>query len=230
MRHNHMEIKQAKFYEVFQSEEEKRKKLFTKNLLPGRSVYGEKLVAENGVEYREWDAFRSKLAAFIMKGADQIALRPNDFVLYLGAASGTTVSHVSDIIGEKGFVFAVDFAPRVVRDLVFLASERKNIAPILADANKPHSYSHLVSQVDFLYQDVAQANQVEIFMKNINCFLKKGGFAMLALKARSIDVVKKPKLLFKEVRDELEKHLVVIDARTLDPFERDHCMFLCKKR
>lgn len=224
-----MQIKNSKFYEVYETEGKSRR-ILTKNLVPGRSVYGERLISAGNSEYREWDPTRSKLCAFILKGADQICLKPKDAVLYLGAASGTTVSHVSDIVGKDGFIFAVDFAQRVVRDLTFLSEIRPNIAPILADANKPESYAPLVSAVDFVYQDVAQPNQVEIFLKNIDMFLKPGGFAMLALKARSVDVTKQPKVIFEMVRRQLNDRLTVIDARALDPFEKDHCMFLCKKK
>jgi fibrillarin-like pre-rRNA processing protein len=224
-----MQIKNSKFFEVYESEGRNRK-ILTKNLVPGRSVYCENLIFSGNSEYREWDPSRSKLGAFIMKGADQIAVRPRDIVLYLGAASGTTVSHVSDIVGADGFVFAVDFAPRVVRDLTFLSEVRPNIAPILADANHPERYAHLVTQVDFVYQDIAQPNQVEIFLKNCDMFLKSGGFAMIALKSRSVDVTKKPKEIFEIVRRQLVERIAVTDARLLDPFERDHCMFLCKKK
>ena len=41
--------------------------------------------------------FRSKLAAAILGGVENIWMKPGSKVLYLGAASGTTVSHVSDI-------------------------------------------------------------------------------------------------------------------------------------
>ncbi len=222
-------MRQTKFYNIYEQAEGKRRALYTRNLANGISVYGEKLVKEKGEEYREWDATRSKLASFILKGADQIALKPDDVVLYLGASTGTTVSHVSDIVGSEGFIFAVDFAPRVVRNLIFLAEQRKNIAPIIADANKPEGYIDRMCEVDFLYQDVAQRNQTEIFLKNSEIFLKQGGFGMLAVKARSVDVTKQPKDIFQDVRKELEKKMRIIDYRLLEPFQKDHCLFLCKK-
>lgn len=206
-----------------------KSRLYTVNLSPGRRVYGENLVKE-GKEYREWDPKRSKLAAYILKGAKNIGLRKDDVVLYLGAASGTTASHVSDIVGKGGFVFALDFAPRVVRELFYLCEERTNMAPLLADALKPMTYAHRVSGVDFIYQDIAQRDQVKIFLKNWRLFLKKGGFGMLALKSRSIDVAKNPKQIYKEVLQELEKEVTVADYRLLDPYEKDHAMFLCKKK
>ena len=206
-------IRESKIFEVYEDMERKRKQLYTLN----------------GTEYREWDAFKSKLAATILKGSLNIGIRKNDFVLYLGSSSGTTVSHVSDIIGNEGVVFAVDIAPRVMRDLVFLCYKRKNIVPILADAGKTFELKERISAVDVLYQDVAQKNQVEIFQKNADLFLKDGGYALLAVKARSIDVTKNPKQIFREVKGKLGESLTIIDYRELEPFQRDHCMFICKK-
>ena len=221
-------IKPSKIFEVYESSE-RRRQLYTINLVAWQQVYGERLVNENGIEYREWDAFKSKLAATILKGSPNIGIRKGDAVLYLGSASGTTVSHVSDIVGNDGFVFAVDIAPRVMRDLIFLCYGRKNIAPILADANKINKLIERVCAVDVVYQDVAQKSQVDIFLKNVNLFLKQDGYALLAVKARSIDVTKNPKLIFKEVKEKLEKTLTIIDYRELEPFQKDHCMFICKK-
>ena len=221
-------IQKSKIFEVYESRDGKRLQLHTLNLNPGERVYAEKLTAENAVEYREWDPFKSKLAASILKGSPNVGIRKGDVVLYLGCASGTTASHVSDMVGNEGFVFAVDIAPRVMRDMIFLSYKRKNIAPILADANKPCELMKKISQVDVLYQDVAQKNQVEIFLKNISLFLKKEGYALLAVKSRSIDVTKKPKVIFREVKEKLEEYLTIIDYRELEPFQKDHCMFICK--
>lgn len=221
-------MKQTQFPGIYEQKRGKRRILLTKNLVPGKTVYSEGLVKEGKIEYREWDARRSKLAASILKGLSQLALKQGDVVLYLGAASGTTVSHISDIV-EDGFVFALDFAPRVVRKLVFVAESRKNIAPILADANQPQTYFHKVTQADFLYQDIAQKNQAEIFLKNM-IYLKSGGFGFLAVKSRSVDITKKPRQVFQIVRTQLEKELTIVDYRILDPFQRDHCVFVCKKK
>ena len=211
-------------------EKAKRTKLYTKNLAPGKVVYDEKLVKEQGIEFREWNPRKSKLAAAIIKGLSQIGIKDGYTVLYLGAASGTTVSHVSDIVNKNGFVFAVEFSLRSIRDLVFVAEQRKNIAPILADAKDITSLSRRISLVDAVYQDIAQKNQAEIFIKNCNAFLKEDGFGILCVKARSIDVAKKPSFIYGEVRRKLEQHLVIVDSRTLDPFELDHCVFVVKKR
>ena len=220
-------ITKSKIFEVH--EDKSRNRLYTLNLAPGRRVYGEQLVKQNNIEYREWDAYGSKLAAAILNNCSNIFLRKDDVVLYLGSASGTTASHVSDIVGKDGFVFAVDVAPRVMKDLIFNCEGRKNIAPILADANHTKELMGRISAVDVIYQDIAQKNQVDILLKNINMFLKKDGYAIIAVKARSIDVTKHPKQLFKEVRERLEKELIIVDYRTLEPYQRDHCLLICKK-
>ncbi|MCH8067365.1 MAG: fibrillarin-like rRNA/tRNA 2'-O-methyltransferase [Nanoarchaeota archaeon] len=219
-------ITKSRIFEVY----EDRGRLFTLNLTPGKRVYDEQLVKQNNIEYREWDAWGSKLATVILNGCRNIFLRKDDVVLYLGSASGTTVSHVSDIVGKEGFVFAVDIAPRVMRDLIFNCEGRKNIAPVLESANHTKMLGERVSAVDVIYQDIAHKDQVEIFLKNINTFLKKDGYAIIAIKARSIDVTKYPKQIFKEVREILEKELTIVDYRGLEPYQKDHVMFICKNK
>lgn len=220
----------SRFKGIYEQRKKDRMKLFTVNLVPGKKVYEERLVKEDGKEFREWDPKRSKLAASILNGISQIGIKETDVILYLGSSTGTTCSHVSDIVARQGFVFALDFAPRVVRELAFLCEDRTNMAPILANAASPKEYSHRISQVDYVYQDIAQKNQAEIFLKNCRLFLKKGGFAFIAVKARSIDVTKKPSVVFKEVRAKLEKELVIVDSRDIAPYQLDHMVFLCKKR
>jgi len=163
-------MKPSKIFEVY---EDSKGRLYTANLTPGKTVYDERLVKDKNIEYREWNARKSKLAAVILKGCNNVFIRKDNVVLYLGSSSGTTVSHVSDIVGKDGFIFALDIAPRMMRDMVFVCEERKNIAPILADANKPESYVEKVCQVDVVYQDIAQRNQIDIFLKNINLFFYK---------------------------------------------------------
>jgi fibrillarin-like pre-rRNA processing protein len=225
-----MIMEAIKKFNVFE-EQRQRKVLYTRNLTPGKSFFAEELVKESGIEYRSWDVTRSKLGAAIKKGISQTGFKEGDVVLYLGASHGFTPSFVSDIVGEKGFVFCLDVAPRVVRDLVFVCDMRENMAPLLADANHPEQYKELVSpEVDVVFQDISQRNQVQIFLKNCDYYLKKGGFGVLALKARSIDVTKRPKEIFDTVRRELERHITIVDYRELEPFEKDHAFFVCKKK
>jgi fibrillarin-like pre-rRNA processing protein len=207
-----------------------KKQLATKNLDPGKTVYGEKLIQVEGTEYRTWDPRRSKLGAMILKKFN-IPLKEDSKVLYLGGASGTTVSHVSDIVSE-GAVYAVEFSPRSMRDLIGLASRRKNVYPILADAGKPDSYSHLVEPVDLIFQDVAQPNQAEIAARNAIRFLKKDSYLLLSIKARSIDTVANPKEVFKEEVRKLEKAFEpgfeILNAKDLMPYHEDHLGVVAK--
>ncbi|MEK6951048.1 MAG: fibrillarin-like rRNA/tRNA 2'-O-methyltransferase [Nanoarchaeota archaeon] len=204
-------------------------RLYTQSLLPGKMPFAENILRQGGVEYREFEPTRSKLAATITKGCTNVFIRKGDVILYLGSSHGYTVSFVSDIVGQEGLIFALDPAPRVMRDLVFLAEERKNIVPILADANHPEEYTDKICLADIVYQDVAQRNQADIFIRNCQLFLKKGGYGLLAVKARSIDVTKKPKVIFEEVRRMLEKLFTVIDYRILEPYQKDHCLIIVKK-
>jgi len=220
-------ISKSKIFEVY--EDKARNKLYTVNLAPGKKVYEEALVNQNNIEYREWDPYSSKLAALIVNKCQNIFIRKDDAVLYLGSSTGTTVSHVSDIVGNNGFVFAVDLAPRVMTGLIFNLEGRKNIAPILESANHVEKLRERLSIVDVIYQDIAQKNQVDIFLKNIKMFLKKDGYALLAVKARSIDVTRKPRQIFNEVKEQLETEMTIIDYRTLEPYQKDHAMFIVKK-
>jgi len=219
----------SRIFEVYERQSGRKRYIYTKSAYPGYNVYGERTVKKDGIEYREWDPSRSKIAAAIMKGCPNIFIRKGHIVLYLGAASGTTASHVSDIVGKDGFVFALDFAPRVIRDLVFVCEHFKNMAPMLEDAFHPEVYKKKVTEVDIVFQDIAQKNQVEIFLKNVKMFLRKGGYALLAVKSRSIDVTKKPKQVFREILHKLEKEIKVIDSRDLGPYEKDHMLYICKK-
>ncbi len=225
-----MQIKPHKFKGVYVGRKGKREIFLTKSLAPGKNVYGEETFRQGGAEYREWNVQRSKLGAGLAKRVSQLGIWPGNKVLYLGASTGTTVSHVSDIVGKEGFVFALDFAPRTTRELMYVCEDRPNIAPIIEDANHPERYADKVCLVDCVFQDVAQRNQAEIFLKNCDMFLKKGGFGILAVKARSIDITRPPKQVFKEIRAKLEKKMIIAEYKELAPLEKDHCIFVCKKR
>ena len=182
---------------------------------------------KNGT-YRLLNPVASKLAAALHKGLKQTFLKEGSIVLYLGASTGTTVSHISDIVGEQGFVFAVEISPTVCRELVFLAEERQNIGPILTDANQPQRYADKINNVEWMYQDIAQKNQVEIVIKNL-LFLKKNGYAFLIIKARSIDATKEPKQIFEEVRKQLQQDTNILQEINLAPYKKDHVLFVCRK-
>ncbi|MBU0472304.1 MAG: fibrillarin-like rRNA/tRNA 2'-O-methyltransferase [Nanoarchaeota archaeon] len=203
--------------------------LYTKSV-DKKTFFDEKTFVNNNIFFREWDPKRSKLAAGLMKGLSQIGLKEGSIVLYLGASHGYTPSFISDIISNNGFMFCVEFSPEVARDLVTICEAKKNMVPILADANHPEIYKELLTEVDIVYQDIAQKNQVQIFLRNCDAYLKKEGFGLLAIKARSIDVTKKPRDIYQQVRSELEKYITIVDYRELEPFEKDHAIFVVKKK
>jgi fibrillarin-like pre-rRNA processing protein len=149
--------------------------------------------------------------------------------LYLGASTGTTVSHLSDIVTD-GLIYAIEFSPITMRKLVRLSNNRPNIAPILSDASKPLSYINFLEKVDFIYCDVAQPNQTELFMNNINLFLKDDSKALITIKSRSIDVSQNPKKIFKEEEKKLiSKGFRIVEKIKLEPYEKDHIALLVEK-
>lgn len=225
-----IDIREAKFENVYECVyNDGTIRLCTKNLAPGISVYGERLIKFKGVEYREWNAFRSKLAAAIIKGLKINPIKKGVKVLYLGAASGTTVSHVSDIIEGEGKVYGIEFSPRVIRDLLMVAQHRLNVFPILADARFPQLYKPLIESTDVEYVDIAQPDQTEIAIHNALSFLKKDGYMLLAIKARSIDVTKEPLEVYKEeVKKLQDAGFEIIQIVQLDPYDKDHAMVLAK--
>lgn len=214
---------------VFGIFEDHKRKLYTESLIDTKSFQDDIIVKENNTLYRYWNPRSSKLGAYLYKGARDIFVREGGKVLYLGVASGTTASHISDIVGRNGMVFGVDPAFRPLTKFFFLAKERTNFSPILADASDPASYEHLVPQVDLIVQDIAQRHQTLILRRNMDKFLKKGGFAILSIKARSIDVGQKPSVIFKRVRRDLERDYTVVDSRSIEPYERDHSILVLKK-
>jgi len=201
----------------------------TKNLIPGNRVYGEKLVNKEGIEYRLWNPRRSKLAAAILKGLTNIPFKYNSKILYLGASSGTTVSHISDF-APSGMIFCVEFSPRAFLKLLYLSNQRKNMYPFLCDANKPRTYRFYMEKCDIIYQDLAQPNQAEILCKNSEYFLKNSGHIAIAIKARSINVAKNPQKIFKEEIKKIKDYgFKILETVNLHPYERDHILVIGKK-
>ncbi len=200
-------------------------KLATRNLVSGVKVYDEKLFHTDDIEYRSWNPYRSKVSAAILNGLESLPIKRDSKVLYLGAASGTTASHISDIASD-GVIYCVEFSSRVVRGLLDVCEKRSNMVPLLADARRPESYQHIVEKVDVVYQDVAQPNQSDILEKNTRFYLAPGGYAMIAIKARSIDSAKDPEIIIQRELKKLKKNLKVLQVVDLRPYVKDHCMAL----
>lgn len=211
--------------EVFPGVWKNEKRMLTKNLIHGFRGYSEQLVRISGIEYVVWDPYRSKPAAAIANGLKNFPLRPGMKILYLGIASGQTASHFSDIIGPEGIIYGVEISERTFRELNPVAEKRGNIVPILANARKPEDYGW-IETVDMVFQDVAADDQSEILIRNCDAFLKPGGMAMLSLKSRSIDVTRRPEEIYRREEEKLRKRFVIAEKVKLDPYEKDHMLFV----
>jgi len=198
------------------------REVYTRNARPGERVYGEDLRSADGVEYRRWDPFRSKLAALLLKGAPADLWSEVGTALYLGAAHGTTVSHLSDLWPDAA-IFAVEKSPTSFAPLLALARRRSNLFPLLADAQLPERYQADVGEVDLLYQDVAQRNQAAIFVENAAACLTKGGVGILMLKVRSVTQRGSSASVVKQARSELRDAGLNVRAEVpLAPFSKEH--------
>jgi len=215
----------------FIAKTQKEDALCSKNLTPGLQVYGEKLVSFEGdegkTEYRLWNPFRSKLAAAVVAGVQDVHIAPGTKLLYLGAASGTTVSHCSDVVGPTGTVYAVEFSHRPGRDLLDVAKKRTNIIPIIEDARHPLKYRMLVGMVDTIFADVAQPDQARIVGHNADYFLKNGGHFVISIKANCIDSTQAAEAVFaSEIKKLQEMKFKPREYVTLEPYERDHAVVI----
>jgi len=210
----------------------KEESLATLNSVPGESVYGEKRVSVGeGVEkkeYRIWNPFRSKIAAALHRGVEDVHIKPGCKVLYLGAASGTTISHVSDVVGPTGVVYGVEMSHRPGRELIGMAKKRTNVIPIIEDARYPQKYRMLVGMCDVLFADVAQPNQAQIVAQNANYFLKNDGHFIISIKANCIDSTAPTEVVVQSEISKLKADKLRIQQllKTLDPYERHHALVI----
>lgn len=201
--------------------------IYTENPDSGNSFYGENLIEVDGTEYRRWVGKRSKVGAAIQNGMD-VELRPDMDVLYLGAASGTTVSHFSDIL-EDGVIVGLEYSDTVIKGLVNLAESRDNIAPVLGNARNPEEYDEYLDEYDYVFQDISQKDQAEIFLKNCRAYLKDDGAGLLAIKARSISDALPAEEIFDQVKEKISDEMEIVDEVGLDPYENDHLVIKVRK-
>jgi fibrillarin-like pre-rRNA processing protein len=205
-----------------------KNKIYTKNPVycKGFTVYDEKIFKYNNIEFRSWNPYKSKLSATIHNGLKKLNISEKSIILYLGAATGTTVSHFADIV-NNGVVYAIEKSPFSFKKLLNLCNQRKNIIPIMCDANHTEKYNAIVPISDFIYQDISQKNQDEIFINNIRKYLKIKGQALIMIKARSIDVSLKPKQVYNQVIDKLKKNKIkILDIIDISNYEKDHAAIL----
>lgn len=220
-----------KFFNVFISGPKGKLKLYTRNLDKGNRIYGEKLVLYKGIEYREWDPYRSKLAALLLENPINNFLSEDINCLYLGASSGTTVSHLSDI-AKSGVIYSVEFAERSIRQLIQNTSRRKNIIPILDDARYPQNYAKSIfSSIDLIYQDVSQPNQAEIALTNCNYYLKENGLLIIAIKSQSIDSIQKSEVVYAQEKKVLEKAgYNILESINIHKYAANHIVLIVKRK
>lgn len=204
--------------------------LLTLNYKPGHKAYDEKVMEIEGQEYRVWNPYRSKLAAALIKNLQNIPITAQSHILYLGAASGTTCSHISDVVRDEGKIYCIEFSSRVIRELVRVCEVRENLIPILSDARYPYQYRMLIpEQVDVIYADVAQPEQAQIIVANAETFLKSHGWILLFVKSRSVDVTMAPEQVYKEQIQILkESQFNVVEVSFLDPFSGDHALIVAQ--
>jgi fibrillarin-like pre-rRNA processing protein len=220
-----------KFYNVFISGSKGKLKLYTRNIDIGNKIYGEKLILFKGIEYREWDPYRSKLAALLLENPISNFLSEELNCLYLGASSGTTVSHLSDI-AKSGVIYSVEFAERSIRQLIQNTSRRKNIIPILEDARYPQNYAKSIfSSIDLIYQDVSQPNQAEIALTNCNYYLKENGLLILAIKSQSIDSIQKSEVVYAQEKKVLENAgYHILESINIHKYAANHIVLIVKRK
>ncbi|MCL4345476.1 MAG: fibrillarin-like rRNA/tRNA 2'-O-methyltransferase [Candidatus Thermoplasmatota archaeon] len=192
------------------------------------SVYGEKIIKKHEYFLHAWEPKKSKLSAAISDGISRLPIEEDTETLYLGASSGTTVSHISDISND-GKIFAIEVAPEPFSKLLNLSENRRNIYPVMANARIPDEYSFFLGHSpDFIYQDISQKDQTEILLRNMDAF-PEWNYAIYMLKAISIDSARKPDDVLNEQISKLKKRkgIKIIETINISNFHRGHfCILL----
>ncbi|MCD6274632.1 MAG: fibrillarin-like rRNA/tRNA 2'-O-methyltransferase [Candidatus Aenigmarchaeota archaeon] len=198
------------------------KQIFSGVYKKGNNLY------TKGKNLEEWNPYKSKPAAAILNGLQNFPVKKGQKILYLGAAHGTTISHFSNIVGEKGIIYGVEVSDKIISKLIDKVRRKKNVVPILEDARFPENYGW-IGKVDLVYEDIAQRDQVQILKKN-KVFLKEKGIILIALKAKAIDSVREVKEIYREVIEELSKDFEILETIDLEPYEHDHLFIVGKMK
>jgi len=209
---------------LFETVEDRRPAFFTEAAsLDAGAVYGERVVARGRATLRRWEPSRSKLGAALAKGYTERLPRPDEGWLYLGAATGTTASHIADLVGDGGRLYALERSLRPFARLLRLVERYPNLLPIFGDARRPETYAGDVGPVDGLYADIAQPDQVEILLANARVFLAPSASILLVLKTASMGRAAEPRDHLATARRELEDAGVeVVSVLGLEPFHKRH--------
>lgn len=174
-----------------------------------------------------WQPERSKVKAALENGLSESYLKV-DKILYLGAAHGYTLTHLYEQFTNVLEVYAVEKSPEMMRAFIPVAEDLTNTLPILADARAPDSFAHYVQgDMDVVFQDIAQKDQVAIFLANCKRFLSTHGVGLLALKAPAVNSTAEPAAVFAEARSQLEKEgMTVVQEVSLEPYQQHHRLFV----
>ncbi len=208
--------------EVYRAE---RRELWTEAVGDPPPVYGERWTDVEGRPYRLFEPGRSKLAAAVVRGWTGDLPAPGERWLYLGAATGTTSSHVADLVGPEGRVYAVERSVRPFARLLSLSERWPNLRPILGDARDPLAYSNLVPPVDGVYADIAQADQLDIVLRNAELLLTGDGARLLiALKTASMGRHRSATGHRESAERTLADTTSLFESVPLEPFHKGHFM------
>ena len=203
-------------------------KLYTVTEYP-KIVYGERITKSGKKSLRTWEPKRSKLSAAIRNGLRNFPFLEDSSVLYLGASTGTTVSHISDICSE-GMIFAVEFSTEPFSKLLELSRDRQNIYPVFSTARSPENYSLFIERdPEIIYQDISQKDQLRILLRNMQAF-PGWNYAMLMLKAISIDSSRNPEAVMREQEALLrkERNISILETVNIGNFHRGHFCIVMK--
>jgi fibrillarin-like pre-rRNA processing protein len=202
-------------------------RLYTKSRY-SESVYGEKIIKKGNYFLHQWDSKKSKLSAAISDGLSKLPVESDSEILYLGASSGTTTSHLSDV-SDEGKIFAIEVAPEPFAKLLSLSEKRTNIFPVMSNARIPETYSFFIGHSpDLIYQDISQKDQTEILLRNMETF-PEWGYAIYMLKAISIDSSRKPEDVLTDQILKLKKFrsIKILETINISNFHRGHfCILL----
>lgn len=204
--------------------------IYTINNTDKHKYYDEDILIHLNNYYRQWNPYKSKISASIKKNLKEIPISRESVILYLGSSSGTTVSHISDIL-TNGKIFAVDSSKEMMKKFMKLAHNRKNIFPILESARNYKNYDIPSDTcIDLIIQDVACVDQVNILINNSDYYLKSKGKVLITIKTQCIDSIKKPGIVIEEQKEILKGKFKILQTLNLEPFEKNHWLLLMEKR
>ena len=176
-------------------------------------------IRTNG-KWDTWNPYHSKLSAYLLAGGKNWPFKKNSKVLYLGSAEGNTISYLSKIC-KTDTITAVDISAVAMAELLVLAKNKKNIIPCLNDAHFPERYRIQANNPEIIYQDIAQNDQVDIFIRNFNYFKPKCAFLML----KTQSIAGRNKEIFKETETKLTQLFEKVETVNINKWAKGHSAY-----